>query len=88
LFLNTSLVASRSKRTDIKTFEVPANEIAAELGNIKCANMVMIGAFAKKSGAISIEALKKSLPKVYPRANQKIIEMNSKALQEGADLIK
>jgi len=88
LFLNTSLVASRSKRTDIKTFEVPANEIAEKLGNIKCANMVMIGAFAKNSGAISIEALKKSLPKVYPRANQKIIDMNSNALQEGANLIK
>lgn len=88
MFINTSLVTSRSKRTDIKTFEVPANEIAEKLGNIKCANMVMIGAFAKKSGAISIEALKKSLPKVYPRANQKIIDMNSKAIQEGADLIK
>jgi 2-oxoglutarate ferredoxin oxidoreductase subunit gamma len=88
LFLNTSLVASRSKRTDIKTIEVPANEIAEKLGNIKCANMVMLGAFAQKSGAISLEALRKSLPKVYPRASQKIIDMNSKAIQEGADLIK
>jgi 2-oxoglutarate ferredoxin oxidoreductase subunit gamma len=45
-------VASRSKRNDITTIEIPANEIAEKLGNIKCANMVMIGAFAKKSGAI------------------------------------
>ncbi|NLI16525.1 MAG: 2-oxoacid:ferredoxin oxidoreductase subunit gamma [candidate division Zixibacteria bacterium] len=88
LYLNTSLVASRSKRNDITTIEIPANEIAEKLGNIKCANMVMIGAFAKKSGAITIDALKKSLPKVYPRVSQKIIDMNGKAIQEGADLIK
>jgi 2-oxoglutarate ferredoxin oxidoreductase subunit gamma len=88
LFLNTSLVASRSKRTDITTIEVPADTIAEKLGNKKCANMVMLGAYAKKSGAVSIDALKKSLPKVYPRASQKIIDMNSKAIQEGADLIK
>jgi 2-oxoglutarate ferredoxin oxidoreductase subunit gamma len=88
LFLNTSLVASRSARKDITTIEVPANEIAVKMGNIKCANMVMLGAFAKKSGAISVEALKKSLPKVYPRASQKILDMNSNAIQAGADVIK
>lgn len=88
LFINTSLVASRSMRNDITTIEVPANEIAESLGNIKCANMVMLGAYAQKSGAMSLEALKKSLPKVYPRASEKVLEMNRKAIDKGAELIK
>ena len=87
LFLNTSLVESRSKRKDIETIEVPANAIAEELGNIKCANMVMVGAFAKKTGAIDIEAIKNSLRKVYARANEKILDMNRRALDRGAALV-
>jgi len=88
MFLNSTLVESRSKRSDIETFEIPANDIAAELGNVKCANMVMIGAYIKKTGAISIEMVKKSLGKVYVRANEKILEMNRKAIDRGAALIK
>jgi len=88
LMINTSLVSSRPKRNDIETIDVPANEIAEKLGSIKCANMVMLGAYAKKSGALSLEALKKSLPKVYPRAGQKILDMNTNAMQEGASLVK
>lgn len=87
LFINSSLVDSRSKRDDIETIEIPANSIAVELGNIKCANMVMVGAFVKKTGAIDVEAVKKSVGKVYVRANDKILEMNRKAIQAGADLV-
>jgi 2-oxoglutarate ferredoxin oxidoreductase subunit gamma len=88
MFLNSSLVESRSKRGDIKTFEIPANDIAAELGNVKCANMVMIGAYMKKTGAVDLETIKKSIGKVYVRANEKILEMNRKAIDRGAALIK
>jgi len=88
LFLNSSLVESRSKRDDIETIEIPANDIAEEVGNIKCANMVMIGAYIKKTGAINLEAVKNSLNKVYVRANENIIEMNRKAIDRGAELIK
>ncbi len=88
LYINTSLVASRSKRTDIVSVEVPANEIAESLGNIKCANMVMLGAYAQRSGAISLEALKKSLPKVYARASEKVLEMNRQAIDKGAQAAK
>ena len=88
MFLNSTLVESRSKRGDIETLEIPANDIAAELGNVKCANMVMIGAYIEKTGAISIEMVKKSLGKVYVRANEKILEMNRKAIDRGAALIK
>lgn len=88
LFLNTSLVDSRSERKDIETIEVPANKIAEELGNTKCANMVMIGAYAARTGAFSIETAKESISKVYTRAKGPIIEMNKKAIDRGAALIK
>jgi len=48
----------------------------------------MIGAYIKKTGAINLEAVKNSLNKVYVRANENIIEMNRKAIDRGAELIK
>jgi 2-oxoglutarate ferredoxin oxidoreductase subunit gamma len=88
LFLNTSLVDSRTERKDIETIEVPANKIAEELGNIKCANMVMIGAYAAKTGAFSVEIAKESITQVYRRAKGPILEMNKKAIDRGVALIK
>ena len=84
LFLNTSLVASKPTRKDITVIEIPANDIAEELGNIKCANMVMLGAYAKKTGAVKIDTLKDSIKKVYVRASDKMVEVNKKAIDKGA----
>ena len=62
--------------------------IAAELGNVKCANMVMIGAYMKKTGAVDLDVIKESIGKVYVRANEAILKMNSDAIDRGAALIK
>jgi 2-oxoglutarate ferredoxin oxidoreductase subunit gamma len=84
LFVNTSLVASKTKRTDITVIEVPANEIAEELGSIKCANMVMLGAYARKTGAVKLQTLKGNIKKVYPRAKDSLVELNKQAIDRGA----
>jgi 2-oxoglutarate ferredoxin oxidoreductase subunit gamma len=88
MFLNTSLVLSRPKRTDIKVIEVAANDIAEELGNIKCANMVMLGAFAKGTGAVKTETLKNNIKEVYHKAKEAMIAMNQKAIDRGAEAVK
>jgi 2-oxoglutarate ferredoxin oxidoreductase subunit gamma len=87
VFINTSLVVSRPKRTDVKVVEIAANEIAEELGSIKCANMVMLGAFAKKTGAVKIETLKANIKKAYPRAKDALLEINKKAIDRGGQAV-
>jgi 2-oxoglutarate ferredoxin oxidoreductase subunit gamma len=84
MLINTSLVNSKPTRTDITVVEVPVSDLAEEVGNIKTANMVMLGAYAKKTGAISVDALKNSIQKVYLRANEAMVEMNKKAIDKGA----
>jgi 2-oxoglutarate ferredoxin oxidoreductase subunit gamma len=88
LFLNTSLVVSRPKRKDVEVIEVPANDIAEELGNIKCANMVMLGAYAKGTGAVKPETLKNNIKQVYYKAKDSMIAMNQKAIDKGVSAIK
>lgn len=84
LFLNTSLISSRPTRADIEVIEIPASDIAEELGNIKCANMVMLGAFAKKTGAVKTDTLTQNIKKVYVRASDEMVEVNKKAVERGA----
>jgi 2-oxoglutarate ferredoxin oxidoreductase subunit gamma len=86
LFLNTSLVASRPTRTDIEVIEVPANDIAEELGNLKTANMIMLGAYAAKTGAVGLKTLKDNIKKVYIRASDDMVKVNAKAIDRGAAL--
>jgi len=84
-FINSSLVEAEISRGDIDIVSVPANSIAEELGSPKSANMVMLGAFTKKSNLVSlssvIEALRNTL-----KNKQKLIAINKKALLAGYDL--
>jgi 2-oxoglutarate ferredoxin oxidoreductase subunit gamma len=85
VFINTSLVDSRTKRTDIESIEVPANKIAEEIGTLKIANMVMVGTLIKHTGAIAQDAVLKSIGKVYSRAKPEILKMNEVAVQRGSE---
>lgn len=84
LFLNISLVQDPATRTDIQRVEVPANDIAERLGDIRAANMVMLGAFLKKTGVVTMESVVKALKMVLPQRRHSLIEMNEQALQNGA----
>lgn len=85
LIINSSLINSKAARKDIKVLYVPCNEIAGELGNAKIMNMVALGAFASATGAMSIDAIAKALPKVYKKLKPEVIELNVKALKRGAE---
>ncbi|MBP7913644.1 MAG: 2-oxoacid:acceptor oxidoreductase family protein, partial [Proteocatella sp.] len=44
IFINSSLIEKKVERTDIEVYYIDANKIAADIGNIKAANLVMLGA--------------------------------------------
>jgi 2-oxoglutarate ferredoxin oxidoreductase subunit gamma len=87
LFLNSSLIQADTSRDDIEVVRVAADAIAKELGSARSANMVMLGAFIKKSGIVSldgiIEGLKSTLKKKL-----KLIAVNERAITAGYDSVK
>lgn len=85
LFINSTLVDMEISRGDIEIVRVPANEIADKLGSLKSANMVMLGAFTKKSGLVSLSSLVAALKSASK--NQKFIAINESALNEGYNLL-
>jgi 2-oxoglutarate ferredoxin oxidoreductase subunit gamma len=84
-FLNSSLVEAEIVRGDIEIVRVPANQIADEMGNPKAANMVMLGAFTKKSGVVALSSVMEALKHTLS-SKKKLIDINEKALMKGYDL--
>jgi 2-oxoglutarate ferredoxin oxidoreductase subunit gamma len=86
LFLNTSLVHERPSRSDITRIEVEANDIADGLGDIRISNMVMLGAYLKKTGVVSLESAIAALQQALPARRHSLIPLNVSALQRGAEI--
>jgi 2-oxoglutarate ferredoxin oxidoreductase subunit gamma len=85
LFLNTSLVQERPTRTDITRIEIKANQIAEDLGDIRIANMVMLGAYLEKTGVVALESVLTALKQVLPARRHALISLNERALRCGAE---
>jgi Pyruvate/2-oxoacid:ferredoxin oxidoreductase gamma subunit/quercetin dioxygenase-like cupin family protein/ribosome-binding protein aMBF1 (putative translation factor) len=88
LFVNSSLVPEKEvKFKGIECIMIPTRDLAMEVGNERLTNMVMLGAAAKKSGAVKLESLKKALyPALDPRYHE-MIDINTKAMERGARFI-
>ena len=86
LFINSSLTEAEISRGDIDVVSVPANGIAEELGNPRGANMVMLGAFTKKTNLVSLSSVAQELRNTL-KNRQKLIAINRQALTAGYDLL-
>lgn len=83
--INTSLVdLSRQERSDLDLLSLPLNEMAIEIGDARLANMVAIGAYAARTGAVALDSLKTALAEVLPERNHRFIPLNIKAIECGA----
>lgn len=85
LVVNSTLIRSRSERDDIQAVYVPANELAIEVGNVKMANVVLLGALLAMREILPIDALKRTLDEHIPQRRKHIIEPNKKALDRGIE---
>jgi 2-oxoglutarate ferredoxin oxidoreductase subunit gamma len=88
IFINSSLIERKTSRTDIDAYYIPANDIAGELGNLKIANMVMLGALLKVLPIVKTESILLAFPKVFGENKAKFVPMNKEAIEKGANSIK
>jgi len=90
IVFNSSLIERKVNKDDVSiaVVKVPANDIANKLGNTKIANMVVLGAYVKKTGVIKLDTIFKALEKALVGPKQKLVEINKEALKQGAELIK
>jgi 2-oxoglutarate ferredoxin oxidoreductase subunit gamma len=80
---NSSLIERQEFRDDIRLVEIPASDIAEELGNPRVANLVMAGAYSKFSKLIDFDHLKETLPALLPANKKDMLEINMAAMKKG-----
>ena len=88
IFVNSSIITEKVTRTDVKAVYVPCLEIAQELGNMKVANMVMLGAYIQAMGNLSFETIKEMLVHMFTGPKAKLVDLNIEALARGAACVK
>jgi 2-oxoglutarate ferredoxin oxidoreductase subunit gamma len=83
IFVNSSLVKTDPARPDAKIVHVPCNDIALKLGDVRIANMVMMGALGKVTGALKLDKLESILKGFFPASKHSLISLNIAAVEEG-----
>jgi 2-oxoglutarate ferredoxin oxidoreductase subunit gamma len=83
IFLNSNMIDTKPIRGDLEIYEIPINDLAKTLREDKVANMVMLGAFIKKSALISLETMHRVLKDTFTNKNPMIIKLNRQALLLG-----
>ena len=81
--VNASLVAQSLLDAAKRTVYIPVNDMAHDLGNVKMANMVALGAWLKATGALPLNVVQDALNRVVSAHYAKLISANAKALEQG-----
>ncbi len=86
--VNTSLIdTSGFDRDDIEIIRLPMNDIAMQLGDARMVNMVAVGAYVAKTGAVSSASLTEALKDALPERNHRFIPANVNAMEAGAEKV-
>jgi 2-oxoglutarate ferredoxin oxidoreductase subunit gamma len=82
--INSSLVKPEMvTRKDTRKVFINATEIAdKEVGDIRTANMVMLGAYIRATGILKLESVKKACEKAL-EGKEKLVPINQKAIELG-----
>ena len=87
LIVNSSLAKLDEKRKDIKIIEIPATDIASEMGNVGITNMVCLGALLPSLQLIDLDKVKKAMKELTEKRPE-LFELNLTAINKGIDFIK
>lgn len=87
LFNSSQIDGEPEVDASIDVIAIPADEVAAELGSPKSANMVMLGAYLQKRGYFTVDEACESLPSVLAKRYHKMISVNAEAMTRGAEFV-
>jgi 2-oxoglutarate ferredoxin oxidoreductase subunit gamma len=85
LFMNVSMIDSRPVRGDIEILEIPANDLAEKLGSDRLTNMVMLGAYLRKTSLVPLPVAQKAVEEIFKGKGKSIVTLNKNALRVGYD---
>ena len=85
VFLNSTLFEAEFDRSPYRVIEVPASQIAIDLGVRMAGSMVMVGAVAAATGIVKLDSLVSAMRDSLPSYRKQHAPDNARALQAGFD---
>lgn len=85
--LNSSMIKTNTL-PDVKTYRVPATEIASKLGNVLVSNIVMLGAYLAIKKLFSANLILDQLQVMLKGKKGNLLSINKQALESGMQVIK
>ena len=87
IITDKSLVPVKPTRTDVKLYEIPATEMAYELGNATYAGVIILGKLIALTDVVSTENFEVALRSILKPSKHFMIPEEMKALQRGAEYV-
>ena len=88
IFVDSSLIARKVKRTDVEVVYIPATQMAKDMEATSLANMIILGAIVEKLGCVKGETIVDALKHVISARKANLLDLNLKAVAAGADFIR
>ena len=86
VLVNTSVFEDELDADRYQVVEVPATDVATDLGNPLLAAMVMSGVYGRRSGLVSLDGLVAGMRRSVPPYRSQLIEANESALAAGWEM--
>ena len=85
ILTNTSMIKRDPQRSDLTSIKIDASQTAHEIGNLKVANIVSVGAFIKHTNLLKMTSIEQAVSDLFMHKDPKLVELNHKALHAGAE---
>ena len=77
----------KHQASSLKQVFLPFTETAVELGNIRVANMVALGAYIMRRKILTKQVVFSAIEQIAPADKRNLIEINKRAIEKGMELI-
>lgn len=88
LFVDSSLVSRKVRRTDVETVYIPATQMAKDMESASLANMIILGAIVEKLRCVDPETVTQALRETISARKADLLDLNLKAIEAGKAFIR
>jgi 2-oxoglutarate ferredoxin oxidoreductase subunit gamma len=86
VLVNTTVFEGSFDADEYRVVEVPATDLAVDLGNIMTASMIMLGAYVAATDIVQLDALDAAVAASLPPYRTQHVALNIKALRAGFEV--
>ncbi|MCL1815645.1 MAG: 2-oxoacid:acceptor oxidoreductase family protein [Treponema sp.] len=83
MVINSTLVKEKPRQNNIRAIYLEASALAEQIGHVRFANMVALGAMARLTGALALTEMDTILENFFPPGKHGLIAKNAEAIRAG-----